>query len=227
MRLSDRVRDYGTAVAATLASVLPRRRRQRLDPATGVPVLLVPGVWENPHYLAGVARWLDESGYATHVVPGLGWNLASLAESARRVGAELDRLQLGEVLLVAHSKGGLIAKQVMLDRIEDGTILGCVALATPFGGSRLANLMPPGLGLRSLRPRDRAITTLQANLEINARIVSIYARHDPHVPEGSRLAGAAENIEIDTSGHFRVLDHPQARGAILRSLRRLAERRVG
>lgn len=222
MLFADRLRDYATAVRSTVSSLLPRRTRMRLDPATGVPVLLVPGVWENARYLSGLAGFLEENGYATHVVPSLGWNVASLADSAARVNAELDRLALAEVLLVAHSKGGLIAKQVMLDHVDYGRVLGCVAVATPFGGSRLAGLMPPFIGLRSLRPHDQAIVALGRHLEVNARIVSIYPREDPHVPEGSRLEGAADNIEIDTTGHFRVLEHPQARRAILRGLRLLA-----
>ena len=42
------------------------------------------------------------------------------------------------------------------------------------------------------------------NTETNRKIVSIFARFDPHIPEGSALAGA-RNIEIDTGGHFRIL----------------------
>lgn len=223
MRFTERVLDYASALRSTFGSLVARRPR-RSGRATGVPVVLVPGVWENSAYLSGMARWLDENGWATHVVPGLGWNLASLAESARRVSAEMDRLGLAEVLLVAHSKGGLIAKQVMLDHLDDGRVLGCVAVATPFAGSRLATFMPPLLRLRSLRPRDAAILALTSHLDVNARIVSIYPREDPHVPDGSYLPGAADNIEIDIAGHFRILDDPRTRGAMVQSLRTLAPR---
>lgn len=227
MRFTDRVLDYLTAATATAASLLPRPARRRLDPATATPIVLVPGVWENSRYLASLARWLETQGYRTHVVPDLGWNLASLSHSAARVGAELDHLHLDQVVLVAHSKGGLIAKQLMLDPGRSDQVLGLVAIATPFGGSWLAGLMPPGLGLRSLRPGNAAIRTLGANRQVNARIVSIYPRQDPHVPEGSHLDGALDNIEIDITGHFRVVNHPRTRGAILRSIRRFTDPDAG
>lgn len=223
VRFTDRALDYLTAATATVASVLPRPARRRLDRSTRTPIVLVPGVWENSRYLSSLADWLDAQGYQTHVVPDLGWNLASLPHSAARVGAELDRLGLERAVLVAHSKGGLIAKQLMLDPARTDQVLGLVAVATPFGGSWLAALMPPGLGLRSLRPSNAGIRALAANRDVNARIVSIYPREDPHVPEGSHLDGALDNIEIDITGHFRVLNHPRARGAMLRSIRRFTD----
>lgn len=221
MRFTDRIADYAVAVTTTVASLLPRRR-QAETPSGGVPIVLVPGVWENSRYLTGLANWLREQGHVVHVVPRLGWNISSLTRSARIVGAHLDDLGADRVLLVAHSKGGLIGKQLMLDPAHAHRILGLVAVATPFAGSRHANFMLPGTGLRNLRPRDAAILALARNLEANSRIVVIHPRIDPHVPDGFALEGAADSIEIDTTGHFRVLEHPQTRRAILRGLRTLS-----
>lgn len=223
MRFVDRVADYAVAVTTSINSLLPRRVQHVLAPATGVPVVLVPGVWENSRYLTGLADWLRGQGHTVHVVPGLGWNIGSIGRGARIVAAELDRLGLDRVLLVAHSKGGLIGKQVMLDPQQGGRVLGLVAVATPFAGSRYANWMLPGTGLRNLRPQNAAIVALAGQLEVNSRIVLVHPRIDPHVPDGFSLPGAADEIEIDTTGHFRVLDDPRARRAILGGLRLLAD----
>ncbi len=42
---------------------------------------------------------------------------------------------------------------------------------------------------------------------MNSRITSIYSAWDPHIPGGSQLAGA-RNIELRSTGHFRVVADP-------------------
>src|SRR5690606_6407410 len=113
---------------------------------------------------------------------------------------------LGDAVLLAHSKGGLAGKLAMLGP-EASRIRGMLAVATPFGGSRYARLMLPRT-LRALSPRDPSIVSLAGQRRVNARIVSVYAGFDPHIPEGSELPGA-RNVRLETGGHFRVLIHPQ------------------
>lgn len=72
--------------------------------------------------------------------------------------------------------------------------------------------------LRAFSPDDPSIVGLTRHLEVNARIVSIYAEFDPHIPDGSKLAGA-KNVRLDTGGHFRILAHPR----VLAELAVLAE----
>jgi hypothetical protein len=92
-----------------------------------------------------------------------------------------------------------------------------LAIATPFGGSRYARRMPVRT-LRAFSPDDPSIRALSAQADVNARIVSVYARFDPHIPEGSELPGA-KNVPLDTGGHFRVLAHPR----VMAELAALAE----
>jgi hypothetical protein len=83
-----------------------------------------------------------------------------------------------------------------------------VAVAAPFGGSRYARyLLSPVL--RSFSPRDVTLQRLAGDARANARIVSVFARFDPHIPEGSELMGA-RNVRVETGGHFRILTHPSA-----------------
>jgi hypothetical protein len=71
----------------------------------------------------------------------------------------------------------------------------------------------PGRTLRAFSPDDPSILSLAELRDVNARIVSIYASFDPHIPEGSELIGA-KNVRLETGGHFRVLAHPRVLGEL-------------
>ncbi len=184
----------------------------RIDPATfatgsGVPLVILPGVYETWKFLQPLITALHERGHPVHVVAPARRNQRPVADIARQVAAYLEAHDLRDVVLVAHSKGGLVGKQVMMSPGSAERVRGMVAVATPFGGSRYARLML-GRTLRSFSPRDATITALAAETAVNARIVSVYGRFDPHIPEGSALAGAT-NVELDTGGHFRILAAPR------------------
>lgn len=93
-----------------------------------------------------------------------------------------------------------------------------LAVATPFGGSTYGRIMVLP-SLRVFSPRSATIRVLAKALDVNARIVSVYGRFDPHIPEGSELAGARKNVRLDTGGHFRVLADPR----VIAELAALAE----
>jgi triacylglycerol lipase len=184
-----------------------------LDPThTGRPVLLLPGVYERWQFLRPVADLLADCGHPVHVLTDLGWNTRSVAASAAVVGAYLRTSDLRDVLVVAHSKGGLIGKHAMLHDDPDGRIARMIAVATPFGGSVYARLfLIPSV--RAFSPRDRTLRRLAEQLEVNARITSIWGAFDPHIPGGSRLEGAT-NVPLRTSGHFRILGQRELLDAV-------------
>src|SRR3546814_13720882 len=101
---------------------------------------------------------------------------------ADRVDAYLQQHDLRDVILVAHSKGGLIGKQVMVG--PGGTrVRGMVAVATPFGGSRYARMMLAP-SLRSFSPRDRTILSLARQEHVNARKIGRAACRERVCPYG-------------------------------------------
>jgi pimeloyl-ACP methyl ester carboxylesterase len=69
--------------------------------------------------------------------------------------------------------------------------------------------------LRIFSPRSATILALAKESDLNARIVSVYGRFDPHIPEGSELNGAAKNVRLDNGGHFRVLADPRVVGELI------------
>nr|WP_297429937.1 lipase [uncultured Actinotalea sp.] len=205
-----RVLDYGYVVRLQVVGALSprgaedfRRQQHPVPPA----VVLVPGVYESWHFLRPLAHRLHAAGHAVHVLPALGYNRGPVDDAARVLGRHLAVHDLRDVVVVAHSKGGLIGKLAMLREDPDGRIRCLVAVGTPFGGSALARYVP----LRAVRafvPTNPLFATLTQEEDVNRRIVSAYSVWDPHIPAGSELAGA-RNVVLRTPGHFRVLADPE------------------
>ena len=184
------------------------------------PVVIIPGIYESWKFLSPLVARLHDHGHPVYVVPSLGFNLKPVAEAAALVGAQLERDHLRGVIIVAHSKGGLIGKHVMVEPGAGQRVGAMLAVATPFGGSAYARFMlAPSLRLFS--PKNATIRALASEEAVNSRIVSVYGTFDPHIPSGCELPGA-KNVELGTGGHFRILEHPQ----ILAEFDELAERQM-
>ena len=181
------------------------------------PVLLIPGVLEEWTVMRPVADRLNAAGHPVHLLPELKRNTLTVTEGATLASLYLAAQGLREVVIVAHSKGGLIGKQVLLDDAEQ-RVRGLVAIATPFSGSVLARLVP-ARAIRALSPDDATIGALRDRTEVNHLITSICPAFDPHIPTGSRLPGA-RNIAVAAMGHFRVLGDPEVLAAVLAASQR-------
>ncbi|GIG36174.1 esterase/lipase family protein [Cellulomonas pakistanensis] len=192
----------------------------RPDPARRPPVLLLPGVWETWRFLEPLARALFAHGHPVHVVAPFGLNRGSVPDMAELAAAQLRDADLRGVVIVAHSKGGLIGKSVMGRTDVGDRVLGMVAINTPFSGSPYARLLPVR-SIRAFLPDDEVLTALAARRADDARIVSVATCFDPHIPNGSELPGA-RNVRLATPGHFRSLADPELVPLLLRELARFA-----
>lgn len=197
------VLDYRYAVVCVLRDLISHPNSAEQP----VRVVSLPGIFEQHAFSGFVVHHIESQGVAVGHFEALGYNVAPLPKSASMLMSYLREHDLRDVVIVAHSKGGLIAKYAMVFEDTEGRISRLIAFSTPFSGSRYAKYFP----LRSVRemaPRSEMIRMLQAETAVNARITSIYARWDPHIPGGCALEGA-ENIVIDTVGHFRLLNDPR------------------
>lgn len=189
----------------------------RRHDSAGPDIVLIPGVFQTWVAMYRIADELHRRGYRVHAVPALGHNRQTIGRSARVVRQYLASEGLETVYLVAHSKGGLIGKRLLVEQRKaqkkatkrapahaSTRIIGMTALASPFHGSSYATYMP-SRSLRRFQPGDKAIARLSEHNSVNGVISSIYGRFDPHIPEGSYLPGAAHNIEVPTTGHMQVL----------------------
>lgn len=206
------VSDYAYALRLGVRSLRNARDDSQFLGGDLAPVLLLPGVYEPWTFLRPLADRLHRLGHPVHVVRALGRNTRSIPMSAARAQRYLDEHDLRDVVLVAHSKGGLIGKHMMLVDDVEGRIDRLVAIATPFGGSRYAHwMLDPSL--RAFRPTEKTMAMLAANASVNARVTSIYGEVDTHIPEGCELPGAT-NLEFPVQGHFRVLADERVLAAV-------------
>ena len=201
---------------AVLRPVAEKDLLEGTDP-DAAPILLIPGIWETWQFLLPVARRLHRAGHPVHAISGIGYNRGTVEEMSALVSAYLAEADLHGAIIVAHSKGGLIGKHVMSASPQASRITKMVAISTPFSGSVYARFAPIR-SLRAFSPANAGLLQLSANLAVNARIVSIYSRFDPHIPGGSHLQ-AATNIKLDTVGHFRLLNDPRLLRAVAEQLR--------
>jgi triacylglycerol lipase len=183
---------------------------------TRQPVVLLPGIYETWQFMRPIADALHASGHPLHVVTDLGRNRATVVAAAKVVARVLAERDLHDVIIVAHSKGGLIGKYLMAEEAgspETARIDRMIAVATPFSGSSLARytVLP---SLRAFAPTDATIRQLMNELTVNERITSIFGTFDPHIPGGSELAGAV-NIQLPVAGHFRIVGDPQFLDAVV------------
>lgn len=208
--LAERVRGHASdwlyAVRGEVGHAIRPGRIDDFAVGDSAPVLLLPGVYETWEFLLPVARRVNALGHPVHVVPGFGHNRGSIPEMARRAQGYLDQQELAGVVVIAHSKGGLIGKHMMVTDDAHGRVARLIAVNTPFGGSRYARFALRRT-LREFAPTGVTLAALAGRQESNARTVSIYSEEDPVIPGGSELVGAT-NIRLPIIGHFRVLSSP-------------------
>ncbi|RXR26368.1 alpha/beta hydrolase [Oerskovia turbata] len=205
-----RARDYACVLhwqATGLVSRVSPDDLRHPDRPVGPPVVLVPGVYEPWHFLLPLATLLHDAGVAVHVLPELRDNRRPVTEGAVLLRRYLRERDMRDVVVVAHSKGGLIGKLAMVHESPDRRISSMIAINTPFAGSAYARwFVTPAV--RAFIPSDATIVALSAERAVNERITSVHSHWDPHIPAGSTLDDA-HDVVLDTPGHFRPLADPR------------------
>lgn len=201
------VRDYAYAVAWQARAFFSRTDPETYRSGTRAPIVVIPGVYETWRFLEPLIAHARREGHPVHVIDPLRYNDRPVPAAAERVAEYLAEHDLQGVVLLAHSKGGLVGKHLMVLGADTWRVASMLAVATPFAGSAYARLMLMP-SLRIFSPKDVTILALGREGGANARIVSVYGAFDPHIPGGSRLEGA-KNVRLDTGGHFRILAHPR------------------
>jgi pimeloyl-ACP methyl ester carboxylesterase len=210
-------RDYVYALYWQARAIVGRTDPESFRSGTATPIVVIPGVYETWRFMEPLIREMHDRGHPVFVVDALSWNNRPVVEAADAVSAFLAEHDLHDIVLVSHSKGGLIGKYVMSAGHEASRVTSMLAVAAPFGGSLYARFMVLP-SLRIFSPKNATILALAHDQSVNSRIVSIYGEFDPHVPAGSELVGA-KNVRLDTGGHFRVLANPR----VMAELAALAE----
>lgn len=181
-------------------------------------VVLLPGVYETWQFMRPIADALFARGHAVHAVTTLGHNSGAIDEMGVRAAAFLEEHDLEDVVVVAHSKGGLIGKYLMANTRAGRRVREMVTVNAPFSGSVFGHVIPMR-AVRHFRPRHPTISMLNENLDVNRRITSICSRFDPLIRTHDELVGATA-VDLDAVGHFTVMTDPRVIEAIIEVVER-------
>ena len=174
-----------------------------------VPVVLLPGLFAKWAFCKKLADHISLLGHPVYIVPKLGSNIRDIPSSAKLVREVIEENNLKRVILVCHSKGGLISKYLLLHEDPEHRVKGVITTATPFNGSSLAGskFLLPFAVTRELTTESKIIQYLNSHSGVNKKIVSIIPAYDNYIqnPKGSYLEGALSNVQLDIDGHSRIL----------------------
>ena len=169
------------------------------------PVILIPGNSNKWGFLKKLADTISNLGHPIYISQKLGLNLFDIPTSAKIVREIIDDNKLENVVLIGHSKGGIVGKYLLIHNNKDEKISKLIAIAAPFSGSRLANYTL-GKSFKELSPQSTTILEMKSNIDINSKIVSIMPEFDTRVwhEKGSFLEGAL-NITVPIKGHHKIV----------------------
>lgn len=185
---------------------------QRGDKGT---VLLVPGFGEPWTFLATPAGQLSSRGYRIHLVPNLNYNTQPIAECVDALHAYITQNALRQVTLLAHSRGGIVAK-LYADAYPEH-VQKIVTISTPYQGTYVGYLY--FCNLKELIPRSSVIQKILHDTGHVDKILNLYAQVDNHViPNAHALLPGATNTKIPIIGHTRILEAPDTLTALIKFL---------
>lgn len=190
------------------------------------PIILLSGHSLRWGFIKHLGDFLSHNGYPVYVVPKLGSNFKSVADSSKIVQKTIKENDLRNIIIIGHSKGGTIGQYLLVHHNKNKRIKGVVAISTPFKGTLLCKLIPYK-PYKELLPEAALIKNLQKNLKHNHKIISIAPSWDNHIwpQNGSHLEGA-ENIKLAVLGHHRILFNKELREVLLYGIEKLAQKQV-
>lgn len=188
-----------------------------------MPIVLIQGRFQVWQHISSVGDFISKEGYPVYVVERLGNNLIDIPKAAMAVRQQIEDSDLHNVIIVAHSKGCLVGKYLLVHQNKDKRVLGMVALAGPFSGTELANLLP-WKTMTELQTNSQVVADLDLYKEVNKRIISIYPKQDDLIwtEKGSFLEGALDNVMLPDLGHHSLLFSEDSKEVILSSIEKLS-----
>jgi pimeloyl-ACP methyl ester carboxylesterase len=211
--------EFGATMAASswnMARPGSRRRLYQAGQASPLPVLLIHGYGCNSGYWAHLVALLDAA-RISHDALDLEPVMAGIDDHAVAVARAVEALcsatGCGQVIIVAHSMGGLVAR-AYLRACGSARVARVITLGTPHHGTRLARFAIGSNGAQMRRSGRLAASTgstwLRAlgaaeTAQTRALFTSIYSNHDNIIaPQSSCHLPGAKNIEFAGIGHVAL-----------------------
>ena len=193
-------------------------KKYRAENLKNSPVIIIPGLLNRWNIFRKIIKPLILQGHPVYEVKGLGRNIVKIAEGAKLVRKVIDENNLDNVVLIAHSKGGLEGKYVLAFLNQDNRIRKLVAVASPFAGSVLAKKFPMFIH-KEILPGSDTLNELALCTEVNNKIVYIYPLWDNVViPLESCILEGDKNLQVDVYGHQKIVFDGRTENIILKEV---------
>jgi triacylglycerol esterase/lipase EstA (alpha/beta hydrolase family) len=177
------------------------------------PVVLVHGVLCNAGIWARFVRFLRRCGVDGVYALSYGPPLASIEAFAEQLARKIDAVRVAtgapQVVVVAHSMGGLVTRDY-LRRYGRAKVARVLTIGTPHHGSVFASCFP-GVSLAQMRLGNPWLAALNATpLDPALRFVSLWSWHDSMVaPQTSSELPGAVDVPLTGIGHNALLGDRQ------------------
>ena len=179
------------------------------------PIVLIPGLFEKWHFLKAIADPLSLQGHPIYVPEHIGYNTKEIHNGAQLVHEFIEENDLNGVIIIAHSKGGLIGKHILAFHNQDERVAKVIAIATPFQGSYIAKLVPHKIA-KEFTPNSKIIQILSEQKDVNQQIVAICGIFDNSIwPSSNCHLEGAKNIQVNVHGHHTILFDKNTRKIVL------------
>ena len=151
---------------------------------------------------------------------------ATVANIAQQYINFIKENDLRDIVIVCHSKGGIISK-FLLDNYPEinKRVSKVISIAVPFGGSGLGWI--PIWNIPELGTNSKFIKKLLQKTENNVKFLNLYSELDNHVilSDSLRLSGA-DNRLINIIGHTRILRSEETKKIYTQALEQIRDERL-
>lgn len=191
-----------------LERLVARRDPDHVEPGR-TPIVLVHGFYANAGFWCRIREALTDAGHPNLFSLNLEPPFADIDEYAAQLDARIrgacERCGADDVIVVAHSMGGLVARACA--RRFPGRIRHVVAMGSPHHGTLLASLVP-AVNTRQMRPGSDWLRGLNAESDA-VPVTSLYSEHDNIiVPQASAELDGARNTRLTGIGHLDMAFSP-------------------
>ncbi len=192
--------------------------------STTTPVLLVHGLGGSTSGWIALVGALSAMGVtvATVSYQPFGSSVERLAQRlADKVADLLAATGADKVHLIGHSLGGVLIAQALVDGLLAEQVDTIITIATPFGGSPWAQLIPLGAIIRALRSGSPVLRRLAlAPVPEGVKWLAITAGADRIVPGRRSVPAqtAVRTLSVRGVGHVGLRVQPQVVSSIVAAL---------
>lgn len=169
-------------------------------------VILVPGFMDDHVFLMPIGNALNKIGFKIHTLNKFDTTRLSIIDLSKILVDYIEKGNLDHVILIAHSKGGIVSRYVIdnYPKVNE-KIKKVFTISTPHKGTIFAktNL----LYLDELSPKSKILHDLSNEKKNLNKIINIYPKFDNTIVPNCNLIldRAGENIEINVVGHTSIL----------------------